>query len=70
MTQCERILHHLEACGSITAMEAVGDYGIMRLASRINELKQDGVPIQREMVTGRNRYGEAVTFARYSIDGR
>ena len=48
-------------------MEAMGEYGCMRLASRINELKREGVPIRREMVTGRNRYGEAVTFARYSI---
>ena len=67
MTQTERILRHMEACGSITPLEAMEDYGIMRLASRINELRREGVPIRREMVAGRNRFGEAVTFARYSI---
>lgn len=70
MKQTERILRHLEAFGSITAAEAAAEFGCMRLASRINELKREGVPIRREMVTGRNRFGEVVTFARYCIDGR
>lgn len=67
MKQTERILRHLETCGSITAAEAAAEFGCMRLASRINELKREGVPIRREMVTGRNRFGEAVVFAKYSI---
>ena len=70
MKQTERILRHLEAFGSITAAEAAAEFGCMRLASRVNDLKKAGYPIRREMVTGRNRFGEAVTFARYSIDGR
>ena len=67
LKQTERILRHLEAFGNITAAEAAAEFGCMRLASRINELKREGVPIRREMVTGRNRFGEAVTFAKYSI---
>ena len=67
MNQTERILRHLETCGSITAAEAAAEFGCMRLASRINELKREGVPIRLEMVTGRNRFGEAVVFAKYSI---
>ena len=46
------------------------EYGIMRLASRITDLKKAGYPIRREMVTRKNRYGETVTFARYSIAER
>lgn len=67
MTQCETILRHMEKCGSISSLEAMQEYGIMRLASRITDLKRAGVPIKREMVTQKNRYGEPVTFARYSI---
>ena len=68
MTQCERIERHLRDCGSITQAEAMSEYGIMRLASRIADLKARGVPIRREMVTGKNGYGEATCFARYSIN--
>lgn len=68
MTQNERILRHLRDRGSITAIEAMEDYGIMRLASRVSDLKRSGHTIHREMVAGKNRYGEATSYARYSID--
>ena len=68
MTQCEMILQHLEQYGSITAIEAMNEYGIARLASRISDLKKDGVRIQRKMVTAKNRFGESVSFAEYSLE--
>ena len=67
MTQSERILRHLRDYGSISSMEAVQEYGIMRLASRISDLKKAGIPIHREIVSGMNRYGEPTSYARYSI---
>lgn len=67
MTQNERITRHLEDYGSITSMEAMSEYGIMRLASRINDLKRQGLPIVTETVTGRNRYGETTRYARYRL---
>lgn len=67
MTQCERVLRHLEDYGSITSAEAITEYGIYRLASRISDLKRSGIAIKREMVSGKNRYGEPTSFARYSI---
>lgn len=70
MTQCETILRHMEDFGSITSLEAMQEYGIMRLASRITDLKNAGIPIRRDMVIQKNRYGETVTFARYSISTR
>ena len=33
----------------------------------VKELKKEGLPIQREMVSGQNRYGEVTSFARYRI---
>lgn len=67
MTQSERIVRHLRDFGSITSLEAMQEYGIMRLASRVSDLKKSGLPIQREMVSGRNRYGEATSYARYHL---
>ena len=67
MTQCERVLRHMRDYGSITSAEAITEYGIYRLASRISDLKKQGVPIEKEMVRGKNRYGEPTSFARYSL---
>lgn len=68
MTQTERIIRHLEAFGSITSLEAMQEYGIMHLASRISDLKKVGVPIRSEMIKSRNRYGEGTSYVRYSFD--
>lgn len=68
MTQTERVIRHLRDYGSITSMEAVRDYGIMRLASRISDLRKAGMPIRVEMVSGKNRYGENVNYARYRLE--
>ena len=68
LTQCERIRRHLEDFGSITSLEAMNEYGIMRLASRINDLKRIGIPITKEMVSSKNRYGEPTNYARYSLN--
>ena len=70
MKQSERIVRHLREYGSITSLEAMEDYGIMRLASRIADLKKAGVPIRREMVSRKNRYGDNVAFARYWLAGK
>ena len=53
MTQCEKILRHMEDYGSISSLEAVNEYGIMRLASRISALKRMGVSISKETVKGK-----------------
>lgn len=66
--QCERILKYLSDFGSITQMEAISDLGIMRLASRISDLRKDGYPIVREMVKGKKRYGESTCYARYRLE--
>jgi len=68
MTQKERILRHFNDYGSITSAEAMNEYGIYRLASRIADLKRDGYDIKRTMVKGKNRYGEATCFAEYRLE--
>lgn len=66
MTQKERIVKYMDDFGSISTMEAFTQLGITRLASRIHELTRNGLPIKRETVTSKNRYGEEVHFTRYS----
>ena len=65
MTQKERILKYMDDFGSITTLEAVVDLGIMRLASRIHELRQSGYNIVDKFETGKNRYGEPTAYKRY-----
>ena len=66
-TQCDLILMHMKKYGSITHMEAESEYGIARLASRINDLRRMGVAIKSEMIAGKNRRDESTHFARYSL---
>lgn len=65
MTQCERILKYMDDFGSISTMQAFGDLGITRLASRIHDLKCMGIDISTETVSTRNRYGETTHYAVY-----
>lgn len=67
VTQCDRIIRHLRDYGSITSLEAMSEYGIMRLASRITDLRAQGVEIVSETVTGKNRYGESTHYKRYRL---
>ena len=67
LTQKDRIIRHLNDKGSITALDAMKDYGIMRLASRISELKDEGYNIRSEFVSSKNRYNESVSFSKYSL---
>ena len=67
VTQCERIYRHLKDYGSITSLEAMQEYGIMRLASRISDLRKMGIPIESETVSSKNRYGEKTRFSKYYL---
>lgn len=67
ITQCDRILRHLKDYGYITAHTAIQEYGCMRLAARISDLRDAGVSIVSEMVTGKNRYGETIHYAIYRL---
>lgn len=67
MTQCERILRHLEDFGSIDPMVAIKEYGCMRLASRIADLKGQGYDIVSERTKGKNRYSEQTSYCTYRL---
>jgi hypothetical protein len=66
-TQAERILDYIEEFGSITQYEALQDLGVMRLASRISDLKKLGIPIESEIQAVKNRFGETCHIKRYRL---
>ena len=68
-TQNERILEYLDEFGSITQLDALQDLGIMRLASRISDLRRLGYPITSEMETVKNRFQEECHIKRYRMEG-
>lgn len=67
-TQCDRILRHLKDYGVITSREAFNEYGIMRLAARISDLRRKGYHICKRTKTGTNRYNESVSYAEYFME--
>lgn len=68
-TQAQRVLDYMTNHGSITQFEALKDLGVMRLASRVSELRKNGHKIESQMVKVENRYGETCRVKRYSLKG-
>ena len=68
-TQNDRIIDYINEFGSITQIQALADLGVMRLASRISDLKRLGYPVESEMITVKNRYGEECKVKRYRLRG-
>ena len=66
-TQNDRILAYMDEFGGITQLEAIRDLGVMRLASRISDLRRMGFPIVGSTVKVRNRWGEPCSVKRYSM---
>jgi hypothetical protein len=52
--QQESIYKHLKNHGSLSQLEALGVYGIYRLAARVCEMRRKGVPIDSENKTDAN----------------
>lgn len=67
MNRAERVLDYIQTFGSITPLEAVRDLGYYRLSAAIHEIKQLGYSVKTEIKTGKNRYGQAVHYAKYSL---
>ena len=68
MNQRDLILQYLEDFGSITPFQAFADLGITKLATRISEMRKDGIGIQVDTIKSVNRYGKATTYAKYSLE--
>lgn len=69
VTQAQRVLGYIEEFGSITQLEALRDLGVMRLASRISDLRRAGYSIESTVETVKNRFGEKTYIKRYRLAG-
>jgi hypothetical protein len=64
MTQNQQILDHLRTGKDITPLQALGLYGVYRLAARINDLRKQDVPIETVIRTD----GQGRTYASYKME--
>ena len=67
VTQCQRVIDYMQETGSITQLQALQDLGVMRLASRISDIRKMGYAVEVKTETAKNRYGETCHYARYSL---
>lgn len=67
MTQCEKIVNYIKEFGSITPLDAFRDLGITKLATRISEMRKNGMTFNQEYEKGKNRFGETVHYMRYFL---
>ena len=67
MNQRELILEYITRFGSITPMQAFNDLGITKLATRISEMRRDGMEFDIEIVSSKNRFNRTVHYAKYSF---
>jgi hypothetical protein len=63
-TQAEQILAALERGLSLTPLDALSQFGCMRLGARVHELRRAGVPIEDEMIDP----GNGKHVKRYFLD--
>lgn len=66
--QTDRVMEYISTFGSITALEAMRDIGVMRLSGRICDLQRKGVRIYKARESVLNRYGEKCWIVRYSLE--
>ena len=64
----QRVLAYMSEHGSITGQQAITDLGMTELRSRISEISRAGFPIRKEWQNSKNKFGETVSFVRYSLE--
>lgn len=69
MTQADMILNYMRENRSITPLDAIREFGCLRLAARIADLERNGWVIQHGREQSVNRYGKPVQYARYTLEG-
>lgn len=67
MTQRDRVFDYLAEHGSITALDAMREFGIIDLAGRVRDLRKLGFDVVSTPETVVNRFGEPCRIVRYSL---
>ena len=66
--QEDRVLGYIFKNGSITSLDAIREFGITRLSAKIYNLRKEGFKIRTDFRSEKNRYGDIVSFAVYSLE--
>lgn len=61
-SQNSQIRNWLLAGRSITSLEALDRFRCFRLASRISDLKRQGLPIERQMISNGESRSHSITY--------
>ena len=69
MNQQDRILDYLRAGNTLTRLNAWSQLGVLEAPARISELRAMGHYIRTKMVTVKNRYGDKVSIAEWTMRG-
>ena len=67
MSQHQRILEYLGHGKVLTRLNSWSELGILECPARISELRGKGHRIHTEMVTVKNRYGDRVRVAQWTM---
>ncbi len=66
--QCNLILRYMDEHGPISSLVAMKEFGCMRLASRINDLRKKGYMIVTDMIRVEDEDGKYVgKYAEYHL---
>jgi hypothetical protein len=65
--QVDQVYTYMREVGEITPLDAMREFGIMRLGARIWDLKRMGVNVLSRTITHTNRWGKAVHFSAYRL---
>lgn len=68
VTLYDRVENYLKENGSITSWEAIKEFGATRLSAIIYVLRNEReMNIDTIYETGKNRYGDKITYAKYTL---
>ena len=67
VTKKQRVLDAMRGHGSISPFYAFNSLGETRLAATIFNLKKDGHVITSITERGKNKFGDEITFSRYTL---
>lgn len=66
-SQVNLVLEHLKTGSSIEPMEALSRYGIYRLGACIGVLREEGYPIETEIIYFKRDNGRKGHYAKYTM---
>ena len=68
LTQYDRVLDHLARNKKLSQKQAINLYGCYRLSAVIHRLRKDGYNISTNFKSGKNRFGDTVSWAEYKLE--